>query len=661
LELGSGWRIPTSTEWTNVDEIGNWTNWNGPWNSDLKMHAAGIVGNNGSLSNRGSVGYYWSNIQDDLGNGWYLLISGGGSVMSGGAKANGLSIRCLKDNSTFTCGSSITINHVAGAVAPVSKTVTYGTVSNIPGETLKCWTTSNLGADHQATAVDDATEASAGWYWQFNRKQGYKHDGTTRTPNTTWITSINEILDWQPANDPCTIELGSDWRIPTSTEWTNVDDGGNWTTWTGPWNSGLKMHAAGILNDGNGALNSRGSSGLYSSSIQGDNTNCWSLYFSAIASNMANYPKANGYSLRCVKDNSAFTCGSSITINHVAGAVAPVSKTVTYGTVSNIPGEISKCWITSNLGADHQATAVNDATEASAGWYWQFNRKQGYKHDGTNRTPNTTWITSILENFDWQAANDPCAIELGGNWRIPTNNEWENVDASGNWTNWNGPWNSDLKLHAAGLLYSNSGNLGTRGLDGAYWSATFYSQSTGWYQHFTTMQSALTYGDKTFGFSIRCIKDPGSTFSIGQSYGGGIIFYIDGTGQHGLIAATSDQSTGAQWGCYGTIIGANGTTIGTGQSNSTIIINGCNEANIAARICEDLVLNGYSDWYLPSKDELNQMYLKKTIIGGFSGWWYWSSSEYDAYGAWDQAFDDGSQHHSGNKNTNKPVRAIRSF
>ena len=87
-------------------------------------------------------------------------------------------------------------------------------------------------------------------------------------------------------------------------------------------------------------------------------------------------------------------CGDPLTINHlVSGGVAPVDKTVTYGTVTNIPGETSKCWITSNLGADHQATAVNDATEASAGWYWQFNRKQGYKHDGTTRTPNTTWIT----------------------------------------------------------------------------------------------------------------------------------------------------------------------------------------------------------------------------------------------------------------------------
>jgi hypothetical protein len=115
----------------------------------------------------------------------------------------------------FVCGSSISVNHISsGGTAPVNKTVTYSTLNSIPGEPAKCWITSNLGADHQATAVSDATEASAGWYWQFNRRQGYKHDGTSRTPNTTWISSISEISDWIAANDPCTIELGIGWRLP---------------------------------------------------------------------------------------------------------------------------------------------------------------------------------------------------------------------------------------------------------------------------------------------------------------------------------------------------------------------------------------------------------------------------------------------------------------
>jgi hypothetical protein len=152
-----------------------------------------------------------------------------------------------------------------------------------------------------------------------------------------------------------------------------------------------------------------------------------------------------------------------------------------------------------------------------------------------------------------------------------------------------------------------------------------------------------------------------NSYYVGASYGGGIIFYIDGTGLHGLISAQTDQSTGAQWGCYGTSIGGTSTAIGTGQANTTLIVNGCSEAGRAARICDDLVLNGYSDWFLPSKDELNQMYLQKTVIGGFANFSYWSSSEYNAYYAWAQDFFYGSQLNYSIKTSPYYVRAVRAF
>lgn len=147
---------------------------------------------------------------------------------------------------------------------------------------------------------------------------------------------------------------------------------------------------------------------------------------------------------------------------------------------------------------------------------------------------------------------------------------------------------------------------------------------------------------------------------IGQSFGGGIIFYLDGTGQHGLIAATADQSASALWGCYGILIGGTATAIGTGQANTTAIINGCNTAGIAARICDDLVLNGYSDWFLPSKDELNQMYAQRTVIGNLEYRSYWSSSEESVNYAWFQYFN-GSNQFNDPKNTNYFVRAVRAF
>jgi hypothetical protein len=189
------------------------------------------------------------------------------------------------------------------------------------------------------------------------------------------------------------------------------------------------------------------------------------------------------------------------------GAIAPVTKTVSYGTVDNISGEPTKCWITSNLGADHQATTYNDDTEASAGWYWQFNRKQGYKlaDDGFTRTPNTTWITNIYEDLDWQITEDPCSTELGIGWRIPTYTEWSNVIAGGSWTDWFGPWNSDLKIHAAGYLSASSGSLSIRGSGGWYWSSNQVDSNYGW--DFSSNAGSLGSDGKIFGISVRCIKD----------------------------------------------------------------------------------------------------------------------------------------------------------
>lgn len=149
-------------------------------------------------------------------------------------------------------------------------------------------------------------------------------------------------------------------------------------------------------------------------------------------------------------------------------------------------------------------------------------------------------------------------------------------------------------------------------------------------------------------------------FWIGASYGGGIIFYIDGTGNHGLISAANDQSTGAQWGCFETLLGGTSTALGAGQENTTYIVTNCLQPGIAAKICDDLVLNGYSDWFLPSRDELFQMYQQRAVIGNFSTVSYYSSSECDAYSAWSISFSNGSQNCS-LKNINRRVRAIREF
>ena len=200
-------------------------------------------------------------------------------------------------------------------------------------------------------------------------------------------------------------------------------------------------------------------------------------------------------------------CGDPLPIEHITGDVAPVNKSVVYGTVTNIPGEPSKCWITSNLGASHQATLHNDTTEASAGWYWQFNRMQGYKHSGITRTPSTGWISTVIsENLNWEPANDPCTIELGSPWRMTTETEWINVDAAASWTEWTGPWESDLHVHAAGYLGLSNGGLVNRGLAGNYWTSIQNDGVYGRLMNITNTLSQTDPSDKRHGMTIRCIQ-----------------------------------------------------------------------------------------------------------------------------------------------------------
>jgi hypothetical protein len=150
----------------------------------------------------------------------------------------------------------------------------------------------------------------------------------------------------------------------------------------------------------------------------------------------------------------------------------------------------------------------------------------------------------------------------------------------------------------------------------------------------------------------------------GKTYQGGLIFYFDTTDGTGLVAAPSDQSTGAEWGCYMTqISGAGGTSIGTGAQNTADILAGCATVGIAAYICDNLTSGAYNDWFLPSKDELNAMYtnLHQKGFGAFSDDLYWSSSEFDSPRAWYFAFDGSGYVQSLNKNNPHYVRAVRAF
>ena len=102
-----------------------------------------------------------------------------------------------------------------------------------------------------------------------------------------------------------------------------------------------------------------------------------------------------------------------------------------------------------------------------------------------------------------------------------------------------------------------------------------------------------------------------------------------------------------------------GKEIGDG-GNTTPILASCATAGIAARLCHDYNGGSYTDWYLPSKDELNKLCINRVAIGGFASANYWSSSENDAYVAWCQSFNSGGQGNNG-KIDSDYVRAVRHF
>jgi hypothetical protein len=150
---------------------------------------------------------------------------------------------------------------------------------------------------------------------------------------------------------------------------------------------------------------------------------------------------------------------------------------------------------------------------------------------------------------------------------------------------------------------------------------------------------------------------------VGENYGGGIVFYVFDNGKHGLIASTSDQSTGIVWTTVtfqSIVSNAVRDGISGGHANTERIIIQAGAGSYAAQLCANHNGGSYADWYLPSKYELNLLYLQKSIVGGFANVYYWSSTENDNGSAWGQAFNTGIQALN-NKFGLVYVRAIRAF
>ncbi len=130
-----------------------------------------------------------------------------------------------------------------------------------------------------------------------------------------------------------------------------------------------------------------------------------------------------------------------------------------------------------------------------------------------------------------------------------------------------------------------------------------------------------------------CSKDSVKPeFYIGREFGGGIVFDVSADGQHGLIAETIDQGASNWEDAH--LLAQNGPHSEAGKA--------------------------FTDWRLPTKDELVNLYHQKDIVGDFVNFWYWSSTEYGSNLAWEQHFDDGAQTTTTKIAINK-VRAVRDF
>jgi len=521
--------------------------------------------------------------------------------------------------SDFSCGNTLTVTHTtANGVTPAavaSVTIGYSTVISSLTGSPKCWITQNLGASRTAGTATDTSDESAGWYWQFNCKKGYKAGSVVG-----WNPSISELSDWGAANDPCTLELGANWRIPTDEEWSNADanTANPWVNYSGAFNSGLRLHTSGMLNMADGELSDLGTLGKYWSNRKSSEEEGYLLSIESDFSNLTSDNLANGCSIRCINDiilptvsasiisnltdssvnfsatlgsmgtpavtaygfvigddtkpnptttdnirivagtltsltltgivsdltaskqyyvkayatstavtaygaqvgfltaTPPFACGDTLTINHnTANGVAPVSGTINYGTASTALWGGRQCWITQNLGASCTAATATDTSDESAGWFWQFSRKKGYV--GVLNTAIQGWITTDpTTKGNWSIDSDPCSLELGAGWHIPTSYEWTYARAGIGWTNINLAFASILKLHAAGFLDSKNGALGNCGVFCNYWSRTSTSSNyaTALSSHSTGYSIYQTYMEP--GFSLRCIKDV-SSFVCGDT------------------------------------------------------------------------------------------------------------------------------------------------
>jgi hypothetical protein len=298
-------------------------------------------------------------------------------------------------------------------------------------------------------------------------------------------------------------------------------------------------------------------------------------------------------------------------------------------------------------------------TDALTGLVWLKNANCTDTVGGVNKGAATLKWSQALA-WSNALASGKCGLTDGsvaGDWRLPNLRELHSL--------------VDLSQTGPALP---AGHPFLNGWSTLYWSSSTFALATGQAWNMNLNFGAPGRLGKSSRQGVWPVRDASSQpppgLEIGDYIEGGIVFYIDDSGQHGLIAAPTDQSDGVKWYNLSLIVtGATDIDVGAGQANTSKIVAAQGPGNYAAALADNLVLNGRSDWFLPSYRELYLMYRNigpgapapLTNIGGFSRAWYWSSSESS-----DEAkagFFSGSNSAWGTrfKGYTYSVRAVRAF